>query len=516
MVSDTPLSARVLRDEMIFRHELEALKPIEIYFPRRPRVKILIVTDGSGSFDSNMNFGLGRMIQEMNSDPWWWVQFEMITAHRRTGTPFASTATYQDFRFNTPPVGVNLNDFDQIWLFGVERSGAFPLQPAEITVLTNYMNSGRGVFATGDHEDLGASLCGDLPRINKMRKWRTGGPAGTPPPVGGTNRHDTCREGLTPGYQFDDQEDNVPQEIIPKHYYNPWGYPFFRRRWRPHPVLCGRNGIINVLPDHMHEGWIVAPDAAAIAANPSEWPGGVGSEVIADATVIAHTNTDGSGYVSGKRFGVLGAYDGHPQGVGRIVVDATWHHWFNINLRGFDTSSSHYDKIRNYFWNVGLWLAPPAKQTAMFNAAVYGLVWLQPFNELSSKVDLIHLGFSGIDAIGRRASQCVATDWIIEYLPLKLREQFRYRPIPPNPPDPPFRGLEFVREFALGGVMRELMQAFGPDKPPQQAPELKEIAELTQRGLRAGIAEMTKFEMREFETSKRQLVLVEEVLRSID
>ncbi len=503
-----------LNNEILYRRELEVLKNIDLFWPLRPTVNILIVTDGSGAFDSISDFGLGKVITELQNDPWWWVRFVVTTAHRRSNSQ-AATAMHQNFRFDAPPDGINLNNFDQIWLFGVEGLWGVPLlQPEEITALTNFMNSGRGVFATGDHEDLGASLCADLPRINKMRQWRTGGPAGTPPPVGGVGRHDTSRQGLTPGYQFNDQSDNVPQPIIPKPYYDPWGHFGFYRRWRPHPVLCGRNGILDVLPDHMHEGHIVVPSAGDIVANPSEWPSGVGPEIIADATVIAHTNTDGHGYVSGKQFGVLGAYNGHPYGVGRIVVDATWHHWFNINLIGFDTSSSNYDKIRNYFWNVALWLSPPELQTAMFNAAVYGLTWLQPFNEFSKKFDLIYLGFSGVDAIGRRASQCVATEWIIIHLPPLLQEEFRYKPIPPNPPDPaPFRGLEFAREFALGGVLSELLNAVGPENRPEKPPSLREIGKLTQIGIQKGLTNLIKSEYQEIENSQRLLNIVQKSLR---
>jgi hypothetical protein len=499
-IQDLNAAARLRVDEALLRNEIETMKRLEPIFPFRPRVRILIVTDGSGSFDSTLSFGLGRVINEMNNDPWWWVRFEIVTAHRRNDATFAATATHKNFRFDAPPAGVALNNFDQIWLIGVEGSQATKISPAEVTALTDYMNSGRGVFATGDHAELGASLCGELPRVNKMRRWWASGPAGAPPPSGGPTRHDTLRAGATAGFQFNDQSDDTPQIIAPKRYYNPFDFSVIRRRWRPHPVLCGRNGIIDVLPDHMHEGWIVEPTAAAIAASPAEWPGGVGPEIIAHATVIPHS-TDGSP-VTGKTFGVLGAYNGHPQGVGRIVVDATWHHWFNINLVGFNTASAHYDRIRNFFWNVGLWLAPAAKQTAMFNAAVYGLPWLQPFNELNSQLDVIALGFAGVDAIGRRASQCVATDWLIDLLPIKLREVYRYRPFPPNPPDPPFRPLEFLREFALGGALREVMRAFGPDNIPKEAPAEKEVEAIIQRGAAAGLEELIKLESRGLEESK--------------
>jgi hypothetical protein len=33
-------------------------------------------------------------------------------------------------------------------------------------------------------------------------------------------------------------------------------------------------------------------------------------------------------------FGTVGVYDGHQANVGRIAVDSTWHHFFDINLIG--------------------------------------------------------------------------------------------------------------------------------------------------------------------------------------
>jgi hypothetical protein len=85
---------------------------------------------------------------------------------------------------------------------------------------------------------------------------------------------------------------------------------------------------------------------------------------------------DGSGRgLAVGEFGVLGAYDGHRQTVsrqklGRIAVDATWHHWFH-NILGFNKTSARYYKIRNYWWNVAHWLARPAMQRSMYNNAVY-------------------------------------------------------------------------------------------------------------------------------------------------
>lgn len=43
-----------------------------------------------------------------------------------------------------------------------------------------------------------------------------------------------------------------------------------------------------------------------------------------------------SAEVQPKTFGVIGAYDGHAtdMGLGRVAVDSTWHHFFDLNLIG--------------------------------------------------------------------------------------------------------------------------------------------------------------------------------------
>jgi hypothetical protein len=60
------------------------------------------------------------------------------------------------------------------------------------------------------------------------------------------------------------------------------------------------------------------------------------------------------------------AYDGDPVNVGRIVADASFHHYFNVSLRklperdrsGNPVSGSSLDQIGQYYANLALWLAP--------------------------------------------------------------------------------------------------------------------------------------------------------------
>ena len=55
----------------------------------------------------------------------------------------------------------------EIRLVGVAPEGGTPstMSDAELGALGAFMNSGGGVFATGDHEDLGVIMCGRVPRV---------------------------------------------------------------------------------------------------------------------------------------------------------------------------------------------------------------------------------------------------------------------------------------------------------------------------------------------------------------
>lgn len=506
-----PNDPRLMREQLLLRERVE----FEVYRPwlRPPRVRILMVTDGEGMFNTNTRFGLGHVIEILADNPWWWVRFDVTTAHRdnvpeggltvanrnlaaypgRAASPGKAALPAKTLSFNAKFAGdtrpeLALGNFDEIWLFGI-GGGSPALTPAEIVALRSFMDGGGGVLAMGDHSELGAPLCSEIPRVKHMRKWKFGGPAGDPPPALGASRIDTLRAGPTPGFQFPDQSDTVPQPIYPKRYYSALGSTVFRRRWHPHPVLCGIDGVIDVLPDHMHEGECVV----VAALPPGDFPGGVAPEVIATGEVLPHTTDNSSEGPFGvdvtstaRTFGILGAYDGHlpAAGVGRIVVDATWHHWVHVNLVGFVTNapgSAEFAKIKNYYWNVALWLAPRPLQSAMLHTATYGLSWLAPFDELRrDRVDLYWLGIEAMDAIGRRAGQCVVSEWLdlvfIEFqLPSKI-----------NLPDPP-PYEDILQRFGaaiLGGMVQRAM-ALAAEPGGEKISEAR-IGKALREGARAG------------------------------
>lgn len=382
------------------------------------QIKVLVVSDGSSyATDPTYGFSLGLALQDA-FDPTHpehpaYARFTFTKAHRTTAP--GVTPGFEDFRFHEG----SLDGFDELWLFGV-ISGAPYLSAIEVATIEKFMDKGGGVLAMGDHEDLGLGLCGGIKRIRSMRKWWFQAPS---PPAGmlqapdnaDLTRNDTQQPPL-PGSESDD----IPQPISPNYrYIYPVWRPWWQRQKYPHPLLCGPRGAITVLPDHPHEGDCIIPDP--MFAN--EYPGGVPVEVIARGRNVVGRNKSGYVISDPREFGLIGVWDGHHPAAnqGRVVVDATWHHWFNVNLRGLRTENGdEYRDILAYFRNVAIWLAPTAQQAAMRRAGqrilllvpsmVETLLTLRDFRPDRFYV----LGVEARDALGKIAPQCQSAAWFLD------------------------------------------------------------------------------------------------------
>jgi hypothetical protein len=391
------------------------------------------------------------------------------------------------FRFDEPS-HFDPSLYDEIWLFGVETSyhqdyypernsdrtryPANRLGDAERKVLVEYMNKKEGaggVFATGDHGALGIALCGSIPRVRSMRFWdsyRRPGSLEDEVSMNGPRRNDTNRSGRDTGSQFSDQSDDIPQVIQPTLYAARISR-FTRARW-PHPLLCGRSGIIDVLPDHPHEGECRLPDNVTlkdfdIEEYPMALAGGqrIVPEIVAMAQVPGGNTADKAASklpTDAHSFPVISAYDGHLAGVGRVCCDSTWHHFINVNLIGvveggifdqFDLlNGDHHagedlskhdgflssasgravlDRIRNYFTNIGVWLAPRPLQVCFNRRAWWQILYAERVMESTlvnpdiaiSRIPLDvfqSIGVHARDAFGRRASQCQSLQLVIDVL----------------------------------------------------------------------------------------------------
>ena len=519
------------------------------FIPPPVRLKILIVTDGYPGQFVNVTYGrlyfsLSEVVHTLQNNPEPWVKFDLTKAHRQTDP--LGEADVNNFRFTT--AGFDINEYDQVWFFGARtnENDSLRLADDELAIVARWMDERQGgVFATGDHADFGASLCSKIPRVRAMRRWTAA--KGVPSNVG-ANRHDTLLPGHDTTFTFNDESDDIPMPIAPKMFPLPSILAFVQRE-APHPLLCGTAGIINVLPDHPHEGEVIEPVSLTNNfsfpgyTNKPEFPvklDGSGhrelAHVVATAQVRARTTAQDTnkGLCNGKTIGVIGAYNGHASGVGRVAVDSTWHHWFDVNLvgrpqgagedpvdpvigtdpksQGFlfsPAGRAHYDKIKNYFRNTALWLSSPARQDQLFFRATWRITMLYPLVEqLDVKLPLWVLGGFALDAIGRASGPCTVRTWLFDRFAPAWRERFFIPQPDPCLSCPPIDALE---RMLMGGLVRELLVLADKSKDRAKGVAEADAVEAAVRGLELGAREFNQM----LEKSAKNVVALARELQAV-
>lgn len=487
------------------------LYPVWTLF-RPCRVKVLLVADGALDFSDN-DFGMSAFVEALKSMPGNHVRFDITLAHidNRTGPAIQQGAdgivrSIPNFKFDdtnhfTPAM------YDQVWLFGIRtsffnRGQGYPadrLSDGELVALSQFMNQGGGLFATGDHGSLGKALSHAIPRARSMRRWDATVINGLDVvSMSGPQRKDTNRIGTVPGSHFDDQSDDVPQTIQPKLYSRRTG--FWRYRF-PHPILCGPQGMITVMPDHAHEGECIE------AANPNqtvnlpglnviEYPQAIDGgarplpEIIARSSVLSGTTSGSKSPTNPHSFGAMSAYDGHRAGVGRVVTEATWHHYTNINLIGRTASNNpvwsqgflysaqgqaHLEQILTYMRNIAVWISRPAQIKCMRQRL---MIWTVLHERVVEAViskshlslrkanfyTLTGIGQHARDVLGQFVGACQTTQLIIDILtPIavpRLRKEFDIWNRPPELEEReefiPFIDVEPMLDATLGAALLSL------------------------------------------------------------
>lgn len=133
---------------------------------RKPRILVL-----ANHFDycPDNRFGLWGLLQTLSTAP------EVITkpiftlAHRSThptptiviGSQTHTILTH--YNFATAPTPVTPMNYDHVWIFGISNWGQ-SLEPAEVSILSEFMRSGGGVFGTGDFESPSGRIPPRAPR----------------------------------------------------------------------------------------------------------------------------------------------------------------------------------------------------------------------------------------------------------------------------------------------------------------------------------------------------------------
>ena len=131
------------------------------------KVRILMYADSVVNFNGGSFLGLQYVKTLLESRAYFYVDFDITTAHRDGTDPSASIP------------GANkltdldiLNKYDEIWFFGFNSTPS--LSAAEVALMDQFMAAPKfgGVLVTGDHADLGKGIAGSITRAGKMRRYR--------------------------------------------------------------------------------------------------------------------------------------------------------------------------------------------------------------------------------------------------------------------------------------------------------------------------------------------------------
>lgn len=458
--------------------EFDSLRPPIFQCPTR----VLMVTDGALDFSLNSGFGLGvfaTIILDMRVPVVPRVTLATITGGNLLNSDDRIVERIREFKFDDPN-HFSRDKYDVVFLFGFAdrynretfwtRDDGYKsthLIDSEIDAIAQYMDAGGGLFVTGDHGELGKALGERLPRAGKMRLWDKTSSDEDDDEVSmeGPRRNDTNRPGDA-GSQFEDQSDDIPQSVNPRYFsYNTAIY----RYTYPHPLLCGPNGVIRVMPDHPHEGECVEPDEinesitvngqsrpefpASITGGSRPLPTIVSTNSVIGGNVAAGTSSFTDGTLKSPTiphsFGGVCAYDGQRAGVGRVVTDATWHHFVNVNLTGERTllpefpsnikengflasqqGEEHFEQIKTYYRNLVTWLSPPDVQRCInFGWVVFAVGHSRAVEAIvsNSSIDIENIsprtmrfiGAHGLDIIASAAGECQSRSllpWISGHL----------------------------------------------------------------------------------------------------
>jgi len=396
-------------------------------------VDILVVVDTEISTSAANGFGVASVIELIRNTQVGCMKFRIDIALRSNesfsvvANPNTEEPKYRGFRFDSQHNGNKVLDkYEQVWCFGfkpnnfgspddavIDEPSALPTQDSELEELDKWMSDKKGgLFGTGDHHFLGASMCRRMPRLGTMRRWTN---ADGVPPIGTPDRIDTLRP-PSPAYHpgapggplsmsnAAHQGDLTVQPIR----WVPWKtsyYPFYKRK-RPHPVLCHPSlGPIDVMPDHAHEGLCVpTPDlnASKQFSSQKEYPNAIGGgpkpqpEIIAFGSNLADPpyNFQKGEQPARHNNPMIAVYDGHEAGVGRVASDSTWHHWMDVNINNLKAADNDdWKKISRYFINLAVWLNPPGYSTQCFYLSVVtSHLQTVGFQEYYPKANTLELG----------------------------------------------------------------------------------------------------------------------------
>jgi hypothetical protein len=523
----------------------DMLKP----WHRSHYTNILVVVDTAIKFDPSDDFGISSVIELIRGAEVGCMRFRVDIALRNgeapsvVASPTIHEAKYRGFRFDMDESGTSVIDkYQQIWCFGfkpsnsgdaddaeIDFAASFPSSAVELAKLAIWMKDNKGgLFGTGDHHFLGASMCRKIPRLGTMRRWtNTDGV----PPQGRANlpnphmRIDTLRppsaafEPSAPGgpANLDNGSHQGDLTVQPiqwtAHQRRFW--PFIWTR-RPHPVLCHPTlGPINVMPDHAHEGLCVEVADINLAAtynfdgagDQDEYPDALDGSAKPVPFMAAYGSNLGSPPYSFSKGAqparsqnpMINVYDGHRAGVGRVATDSTWHHWMDVNINEIRAANNDdWKKISRYFINLAVWLNPPGFSTHCFYLATVVSHFQTPgFQEYFPKSSVRDLGQSLRSHLIHYYGPCWVTDRIWDII--WQRKLWPFELLREELPSIDFGGVDpnILEELVLGHMVQATIKSAQTVKDAVSQGNLKNIETLQEpeklfdKPVRAALKELT-------------------------
>ena len=226
--------------------------------------RVLVVTDNL-NFAAGQSFGLSQFVNTLKASTIHGMT-PIVTTARRYNSPGADIANYD---FTDPNTGLTKARYDVLFLLGIDTEGQNELTGAQLDAVETFMQAGGGVFATGDHETLGAALSGNIPRVRGMRKWKN---ADSPPNALNTTRHSTNLSGPDETEEFEDQSNTEPQRLYLNYRTRAGGTQNIDRPAHPLMQMIAPRKVLEVFPDHPHEGECRLPvSLAGTSASTTIW-----------------------------------------------------------------------------------------------------------------------------------------------------------------------------------------------------------------------------------------------------
>lgn len=464
----------------------------------KPAIRVLIYTDDDTKINETSHFGIREFRRHLEAhQPAFAVIDLQPLVSRNSGPQLSQHADRKlNYELNRDPK----EPYHEVWFFGLHQKNKptyklkFPggggprseLELDEVTALEEWMSvdskngsKGIGVLMSGDHANpppdkqvtsgstkfcppdldhreflgLGRALGVNVPRAGFLRQWQG-------PP---THCEEDSSNTLFPPPS---EIDRLAQQLTLLRF-DQNGQP--SSTGKPHQVFHGKNGEwIQVLPDHEHEGAVILP------ANFPEkiWP----RKQIQPMPRYIALGTD---HRTGRSLNILAAYDGDAVGVGRIISDSSWHHYFNANLNGLSVDDQDVpaaDQIGQLYSNLVVWLAPVEVRRAMARTMFR---WLGDHTRMIEEIGAgpLNIGNAALQLLRKVASDCEIHELLLAACPEQLRQQsetFNF------PHEPEMSHLPTV-EVLIGSIISKYFEQVAEEDDSSDVSE-EQLTEIIRKG----------------------------------